>query len=360
MAKRCIYSASRDILAVLLYPGLGNGEPRCNKYLSDLVEFTRDALDPQKLEAKTVDQHIDMLSCLMVVLREQNCRMHIFRGDPAQNCPPYALHRHLSFYLSQAIELGNVQLLYQVGFCLWLLSYSDEICTEMSDTDVVVNMLKVMKGVSKEKVIRVCLACLRNLVDKGTNNQTMIDNNAMKQLAVLRNRKWADDEVKEDLDFIYDALAKSVQVLSSLDMYRKEVKSGKLEWTPVHKSETFWRENVTKMCPAAGSVGGPGSADLVMLIDLLNKKHDKGDLNSEEKTTVAVICHDLGEFARYHPQGKRILQSDGDANDSHRSTKDLLMHIMSNPPGGSEDIGKQALTCIHKMMVTNWQFLESR
>jgi len=255
-----------------------------------------------------------------------------------------------------------VQLLYQIGFCLWLLSYDEGIAEDMAETNVVVNLLKVMKTVSKEKVIRVSLACLRNLVDKGTHNQTMIENDAFKQIAVLRNRKWSDEEVREDLDFISDALAKSMRVLSSLDMYRKEVNSGKLEWTPVHKSETFWRDNVTKICPVGGGV--VDSPDLQALIELLNVKINKctGDesLDTEEATTVAVICHDLGEFSRFHPHGKRILQNDVATNASKGCTKDLLMSIMSNPPGGDEEIGKQALTCIHKMMVTNWQFLEGR
>ena len=32
-------------------------------------------------------------------------------------------------------------------------------------------------------------------------------------------------------------------VCSSFDEYSTEVKSGRLEWSPVHKSERFWREN---------------------------------------------------------------------------------------------------------------------
>ena len=56
----------------------------------------------------------------------------------------------------------------------------------------------------------------------------------------------------------------------------------------------------------------------------------------------------------------RILQTDNAAHATNRSSKDILMSIMSGPPGGDEEIGKQALTCIHKMMVTNWQFLDNR
>merc|ERR1711871_99082 len=327
------------ILGLLHYPGLGNGPPLMNEQLSLLASYVKDSLDGDKLqkgEKHVVNTTIHVTSCLMVFLRESSLRTHV--NDM------YNFDRHLSLFLGDALKVGNVQLLYQVGFCLWLLSYDPAIAERMDETDVVVNILKVMKSVSKEKVIRVCLACLRNLVDKAGHNQTMIDNDAMKQLAVLGNRKWSDEEVREDLDFISDSLAKSVHVLSSIDMYRKEIASGKLEWTPVHKSETFWRDNVTKLCPVGGSVAT--SEDLMALITLLNAKFDKGSgLSMEEAETVAVICHDLGEFARFHPNGKRILQSDGEARSDKRSTKDVLMTIMSSPPGGNEEIGKEALTC---------------
>ena len=35
---------------------------------------------------------------------------------------------------------------------------------------------------------------------------------------------------------------------SSFDEYSSEVRSGRLEWSPVHKSEKFWRENAARLC----------------------------------------------------------------------------------------------------------------
>ena len=34
---------------------------------------------------------------------------------------------------------------------------------------------------------------------------------------------------------------------SSFDEYSSEVKSGRLEWSPVHKSEKFWHENAARL-----------------------------------------------------------------------------------------------------------------
>ena len=38
----------------------------------------------------------------------------------------------------------------------------------------------------------------------------------------------------------------SLQDLSSYDEYVTEVHSGRLEWSPVHRSERFWRENADR------------------------------------------------------------------------------------------------------------------
>ena len=37
-----------------------------------------------------------------------------------------------------------------------------------------------------------------------------------------------------------------MQDVSSMEEYTTELTSGRLEWSPVHKSEKFWRENAVK------------------------------------------------------------------------------------------------------------------
>ena len=60
------------------------------------------------------------------------------------------------------------------------------------------------------------LNLLQNLVDKANHNETMIEQGALKQLVVLRNKTWSDEEVVDDLAVVADALAKSVKILRSL------------------------------------------------------------------------------------------------------------------------------------------------
>jgi V-type H+-transporting ATPase subunit H len=47
----------------------------------------------------------------------------------------------------------------------------------------------------------------------------------------------------EDILFLSERLHASIQDLSSFDEYCTEIRSGRLNWSPVHKSEKFWREN---------------------------------------------------------------------------------------------------------------------
>jgi V-type H+-transporting ATPase subunit H len=36
-------------------------------------------------------------------------------------------------------------------------------------------------------------------------------------------------------------------LFSSYDEYVTEIRSGRLEWSPVHRSEKFWRENADRL-----------------------------------------------------------------------------------------------------------------
>ena len=53
--------------------------------------------------------------------------------------------------------------------------------------------------------------------------------------------------LQEDIEFLKERMEASLTDLSSYDEYLTEVRSGRLEWSPVHRSERFWRENADKL-----------------------------------------------------------------------------------------------------------------
>lgn len=69
----------------------------------------------------------------------------------------------------------------------------------------------------------------------------------MKPLENLSNKNWGDEDIVEDLEYLQEVLQKNLVHLSSFDTYKNELLSGKLEWSPVHRSEKFWRENAHRL-----------------------------------------------------------------------------------------------------------------
>lgn len=65
-----------------------------------------------------------------------------------------------------------------------------------------------------------------------------------------------------------------------------------LEWSPVHKSAKFWRENAVRL-------NERGQELLRTLVHLLEKSNDP--------VVLAVACYDVGEYVRHYPRGKQYV-----------------------------------------------------
>lgn len=50
-----------------------------------------------------------------------------------------------------------------------------------------------------------------------------------------------------DCEYLVPQLTSYLESMSSFEEYRVEVMSGQLEWSPVHRSERFWRENINNI-----------------------------------------------------------------------------------------------------------------
>ena len=83
------------------------------------------------------------------------------------------------------------------------------------------------------------------------------------------------------------------KILSSFDEYCTEVRSLRLQWSPVHKSEKFWRENAQRF--------NEKNFELIkILIRILSETSDA--------LVLCVAAHDIGEYVRHYPRGKNIIE----------------------------------------------------
>uniref|UniRef100_A0A8C7ZUE8 V-type proton ATPase subunit H n=1 Tax=Oryzias sinensis TaxID=183150 RepID=A0A8C7ZUE8_9TELE len=261
--------------------------------------------------------------CLQLMLRVNEYRFAWVEADGV-NCITAVLSNKCGF-----------QLQYQMVFCVWLLAFSPQLCEQLRRYNVVPALSDILQESVKEKVTRIILAAFRNLLEKSAERETrqeyalaMIQCKVLKQLENLEQQKYDDEDITEDIKFLLESLGESVQDLSSFDEYSSELKSGRLEWSPVHKSEKFWREN-------AGRLNEKNYELLKILTRLLEV--------SDDPQVIAVAAHDVGEYVRHYPRGKRVIEQLGG--------KQLVMNHMHHE---DQLVRYNALLAVQKLMVHNW------
>lgn len=139
----------------------------------------------------------------------------------------------------------------------------------------------------------------------------------------LSGRKWADQELMEDLQFIQEELETSQQNLTKFELYASEVETGKLEWSPPHQSEIFWKENVERF----------NEHDNQLLKQLTRLLY-----STQQPNILAIALHDLGQYVKYvKKDGKTHLEAVG--------AKQKIMEFMTHP---DQQVRYQALVATQK------------
>ncbi|CAI5444644.1 unnamed protein product [Caenorhabditis angaria] len=230
------------------------------------------------------------------------------------------------------------QIQYQIIFCMWLLTFNHYAAEQTLNSNVIQMIVTILGTCSKEKVIRIILATLRNILskieDKVHKKQAalqMVQCKLIKKLELIDTRKFDDIELLEDIAFLRENLQKITVDLTSFDEYESELRHGCLHWSPVHKCEKFWEKNASKLNENRNEL-------LKILIGLLE--------NSNDPLVVCVAAHDIGEYVRFNPRGKHFLEQLGG--------KEALMRLlMVKDP----NIRYHALLSAQKFMVHNWKYL---
>ncbi|CAG8676541.1 11796_t:CDS:10 [Funneliformis mosseae] len=182
----------------------------------------------------------------------------------------------------------------------------------------------------KEKIIRVIIGTFKNLVDKApeANLPAMLVARLLNFCENLSSRKWSDNEIVEDIEFLKDQLQENFHSLSTFDEYASEISSGMLQWSPPHESDQFWKQNVTKLNDKDYEL-------LRILARMLSQ--------SSDNVVLAIAAHDLGQYVKYYPSGKKFLQEIG--------AKRRIMELMTHD---DPEVRYRALIAVQKYMTHAW------
>ena len=114
---------------------------------------------------------------------------------------------------------GVITLLFrpQLSFCLWVLTFNSGIAEKMNKFGVIPILADILTDAQKEKVSRIILAVFRNLIEK-PKEQTIVKENCismvqckvMKQLEFIEQRKFDDEDIKEDIEFLKEKMEASL------------------------------------------------------------------------------------------------------------------------------------------------------
>ena len=283
------------------------------------------------LALKDNDYLQNIARCLQMMLRVEEYRTTFVAIDGV---------KHIMGVLSNKT---NFQIQYQLIFCLWIITFNVNLIEKLTKYNLIPILADILAETVKEKVTRIILATFRNLTEKPEDKDivrdnaiTMVQCKVPKQLEILQqsSSKFDDEDVIADIEDLSTRLHSYVLDLSSFDEYSNEVKSGRLEWSPVHSSEKFWRENSHRLNEKNYEL-------LKILVKLLE--------TSKDNLVLSVAAHDIGEYVRHYPRGKTIVENLGG--------KKLVMELLTHQ---EPHVKYEALLCLQKLMVTNFEFLSKK
>ncbi|KAF5178088.1 V-type proton atpase subunit h, partial [Thalictrum thalictroides] len=84
-------------------------------------------------------------------------------------------------------------LLYEACLSIWLLSYYEPAVEFLVTSRTLPQLVGVVKGSTKEKVVRVIILTLKNLLTKGTFRARMVELGLPQVVQSLKAQAWSDE-----------------------------------------------------------------------------------------------------------------------------------------------------------------------
>jgi len=232
-------------------------------------------------------------------------------------------------------KAAQSQLLYKSVFTLWLVSFDGVLVKSLQPLKVVAKLKDIVVTSRVEKVVRITMTLLKNLLKHKDLCEEVVELNLLDAVQMLEFEKWRDSELYDEIRDLAQLISNEVNEMSNFERYERELQSGSLTWSFVHTSK-FWGENVMKF-------EQNDFRALKMLATLLsNPKTDP--------TTLAVACHDIGEFCTLHPLGKKKV--------GQLAIKERVMELMGTSGEDQRELRREALLCCQKIMLNKWQEID--
>ncbi|KAG1759401.1 ATPase V1 complex subunit H [Suillus occidentalis] len=290
---------SAQILTVLLS---SESTPLQHQHLQPFLKVLSSLVQSQSQNKRDV-----AVQCLESLLARPECRRAV-----------WAIPGILAGFVEILLHKPGPQMSYQVIFCIWLLSFEQDVAEQINKKyDIIPLLITVAQAAVKEKVIRVIIATF----------SAMLVAQLLPFSKNLSTRKWSDEDILEDVQYVRDELERNFESLTTYDEYLSELASGHLSWTPVHESDAFWRENASRL----------NDRDYEQLKTLI------GLLGSEDPVVLAVAVHDLGQYVKHYERGKKIITDLGG--------KARAMELMTHP---DPDVRYRALLSVQELVSHPW------
>lgn len=226
---------------------------------------------------------------------------------------------------------NSTQIQYEIIYLFWLLTFEVSISETIQEKyNIIPVFANILKSTIKEKVTRIIISTFSNLLSKAKeeNITALIGSKVLNICDSLLVRKWTDQDIVEDIKSVRDELYSSIQGFSTWDEYVAEVTSGNLDWSASHENEKFWNDNVLRFNDNDHDV-------LKSLSTILDE--------SDDTETIAVAVHDIGQYATYWENGKKVLDDLG--------IKTKVMNLMTHK---DNTVKYHALIAVQKIMSHNW------
>jgi len=233
-----------------------------------------------------------------------------------------------------SIDKDSIQgpTIYRRVFAIWLLSFDRQIADTLQTYNVAEKLKEILKASRVEKVVRLTLTVLKNLLNHKSQCESIVEADLLDVVQQLEYEKWRDSELYDSIREVAQQITHEVSELSNFDRYQTELATGRLSWGFIH-SNKFWQENVKKF----EANNFKAIKDLVALLYVEN----------QNEITLAVACHDIGEFVSLHPAGKKL--------PIMVRAKERVMGLMTSNDNNLREVRREALLCCQKIMLNKWQ-----